>query len=160
MIQEPVLIKAGAPAPDFEGITDEGKKWRLREQAGKYVVLLFYPKDFTPGCTSELKGIKNLDPMVIPQNVEIVGVSRDKPSSHRKFRERLGFPYTLISDESGEICRKYEALAFWGLPKRKTFIISPEGYIIRIYNKVKPATHYKEILAFLRNIKAIEQIEK
>ncbi len=155
MIQEPVLLRAGAPAPDFEGITQEGEKWKLSNHLGKYIILLFYPKDFTPGCTSELRSMKNLDPFVISENVEIVGISRDKPATHRKFKEKVGFSYSLISDESGEICKKYEALAFWGLPKRKTFIICPEGYIIRIYNKVKPATHYKEILAFLKNVYAI-----
>ncbi len=159
MTREPLVIRAGAPAPNFEGITHDGKKWRLSDHLGKYVVLLFYPKDFTPGCSSELKNMRNLESIVIPNNIVIVGISRDKPEAHKKFREKLGFPYPLISDESGEICRMYESLALWGLPKRKTFIICPEGYIIRIYNNVKPATHYKEILAFLRNIYAISNSE-
>ncbi len=155
MIQEPVLLRAGAPAPDFKGITHKGDTWQLSQHRGKYVVLLFYPKDFTPGCTRELKEMKHLEPIVPPEKVEIVGISKDKPDVHKKFKEKTSFPFTLISDVSGEICRKYDALALWNLPKRKTYIICPEGYIIRIYNKVDPANHYREILAFLNNIGAI-----
>ena len=149
-------LKEGDPAPDFTAPINGGGTVSLSELRGKNVVLFFYPKDNTPGCTMEACGIRDQFEELKKQGAVVLGVSTDSVKSHDKFVQKFHLPFPLLADEDRKIV---EAYGVWG-PKRfmgvtyngtsrVTFLIGPDGRIRKIWPKVKPANHAAEILAVL-----------
>lgn len=146
-------------APDFSLLNLEGKSIKLSDFRGKKdVVVYFYPKDFTPGCSTEANEFARDYYMFKEANIEIIGVSPDNSQSHLRFREKMKIPYLLASDEKNEVSKKYAVYgpkSFMGRDylgvNRTTFLINKEGKIFKIFAKVKPSGHSKEVFeAFKR----------
>ncbi|GAB4279239.1 MAG: thioredoxin-dependent thiol peroxidase [Marinilabiliales bacterium] len=147
-----MAIKEGDKAPDFTGIDENGKEIRLSDYKNKKLVLYFYPKDMTPGCTAEACDLRDNYNRLINDGFEILGVSPDTEERHKKFKEKYELPFPLIADPEKIIIKKYDA---WGEKKlygktyfgvlRKTYIINEEGKIIKIINKVKTKDHTNQI---------------
>lgn len=132
------------PAPDFSLVGHDDERYELKSFAGKWLVLYFYPKDDTPGCTMQACSIRDIHDYLTDSNVTVVGISMDTPEDHRKFRAKYNLPFLLLSDPNGKTIRDYSA---WGKKMfgnegilRKTFIIDPDGVIQKIYNRVTPNT--------------------
>lgn len=149
-------IESGIPAPDFELPDDTGTIRRLSEYRGKPVMLYFYPKDDTPGCTTEACNFRDDYSAYEKAGVEILGVSPDTVKSHAKFKQKFSLPFPLLADKDHKVCELY---GVWGLKKlmgreymgvlRTTFLIDAEGQIARVYENVRPAEHSTEVLAEL-----------
>lgn len=147
------MLKIGDKAPDFTGKDQDGNAVRLEDFAGKKLVLYFYPKDNTPGCTAEACDLRDNYERFISEGYAIVGVSRDSEASHKRFIKKHSLPFPLISDPSTEILRAYEA---WGEKKnygkvtvgtlRKTYVIDENGFITDIVTKVDTKAHASQIL--------------
>ncbi len=148
-------MKIGETAPDFETYDQSGKKISLKDKRGKPVVLYFYPKDFTPGCTTEANEFREHFKEFSDRGVEIIGVSVDSGETHKKFAERYKLPFLLASDNSKEIAKKYGVMGL-ATAKRVTFLIDRDGKIAYIFDKVKPKGHATEVLEKLRELKLIE----
>jgi len=150
-------IPDGIPAPDFILIDDTGVTRRLSDYRGQNVVLYFYPKDDTPGCTTEACNFRDDYSAYVEVGVTILGVSPDSSKSHAKFRKKFQLPFPLLADEQHSVC---EAYGVWGQKKlmgreymgvlRTTFVISPEGKIKKVFENVKPASHSVEVLAAIK----------
>ena len=145
----------GDSAPDFSlnGVNTKFKnktKWDLKDFKDKWLILYFYPKDFTTGCTIEAKGFTDLKNKFSKYNAEIVGISADSEESHDSFCNSKAINYTLLSDSNGIVSEKYGS---WIPPysDRNTFLISPEGRIIYRWISVAPINHAKEVLKVLEN---------
>ena len=146
-------LMPGDAAPEFELIDQYMKTHKLDDYAGKWVVLYFYPKDDTPGCTTEACNFRDEIFKIRELNAEVLGVSLDSAESHAKFAEKHGLPFSLLSDAETEVAQKYGCLTSMGplkYAKRHTFIIDPDGKLARIYRDVKPKTHAGEIIADLQ----------
>ena len=143
-----VQLKVGNDAPDFEADTDKSKKIKLSAFKGKStVVLYFYPKDNTPGCTKEACSFKDNMERLKSYNISVLGVSTDSVASHQRFRDKYELNFPLISDNSKSIARAYGVLpAGKKTAQRATFLIDKEGIIRHIWPKVKVAGHVDEIL--------------
>jgi len=149
-------ISAGIPAPDFTLLDETGVERKLSDYRGKPVVLYFYPKDDTPGCTTEACNFRNDYSQYEKAGVVILGVSPDSPKKHAKFKEKYQLPFTLLADEGHRVCEQY---GVWGPKKymgreydgvyRTTFLIDPAGQIIKVFESVKPDEHSGEVLAAL-----------
>ena len=149
-------IASGIPAPDFELLDDSGIKRRLSDFQGANVILYFYPKDNTPGCTTEACSFRDSYKDFLDAGAVIIGVSPDTVKSHEKFKAKYELPFLLLADPEHQVCELY---GVWGQKKsagreyygvlRTTFLISPEGTIQRVFEKVKPAEHSAEILDVL-----------
>ena len=148
-----VKVKAGDNAPDFEGPTTEGKTLGLKDFLGKKnVVLYFYPKDNTPGCTKEACSFRdNLQP-IRSLGAEIIGVSVDSVESHKKFSTKFSLPFPLISDKEKRIATAYGVLRVTGTTNRVTFIIDKNGKIAKIFPKVDVSKHTEEVVAAIKEI--------
>jgi peroxiredoxin Q/BCP len=144
------MIKVGDKLPDFEGVLTSGEKLNSKNLLGKWVVLFFFPKAFTPGCTNEVCSINNNIENLKKFGVEIFGISKDKLSTQRRFKEKYNLKYELIADESGDIIRSFGISKKTGSAERKTFIINPDGKIAHIFEKVDVKNHGKEIEDVLR----------
>jgi peroxiredoxin Q/BCP len=150
------MLKEGDKAPAFKLETDEGETVSLKDFAGKNVVLYFYPKDDTPGCTKEACDLRDNWARVKKAKAVVLGVSKDDVDSHRKFKAKYSLPFPLLADVDGKACEAYgvwqEKLnygkKYMGIV-RTTFIIGPEGKIRKIFPKVKVEGHVDEILASL-----------
>jgi len=148
------MLNVGDNAPDFTLSDQFGEIHKLSDYRGKKVVLYFYPKDDTPGCTKEACGFRDNFHEYRKRKMVVLGVSKDSTKSHVKFSEKYSLPFTLLSDDDTEVSQAY---GVWGLKKfmgkeyyginRMTFIIDENGQILRIYEKVKPENHAEEILA-------------
>lgn len=146
-------LKVGDKAPAFSLKNTEGKTVKLSDYKGKKVVLYFYPKDNTPGCTKEACGFRDDFAQLKKRGVEVVGVSGDDQNSHQKFTEKFSLPFTLLSDPTHEMMEKYGA---WGEKNlygkksmgvlRTTYIIDEEGKIAHMFKKVKTDTHSQDVL--------------
>ncbi|MEW6179207.1 MAG: thioredoxin-dependent thiol peroxidase [Chloroflexota bacterium] len=151
-------ISANIPAPDFELLDETGTPRRLSDFRGRPVVLYFYPKDDTPGCTKEACSFRDDYSNYEQAGVVILGVSPDSPKSHAKFKEKYNLPFTLLADEDHKVCELYGA---WGRKKfmgreydgvlRTTFLIGADGMILRVFPDVKPDGHSKEVLTALQS---------
>jgi thioredoxin-dependent peroxiredoxin len=142
----------GTTAPDFTLDSQEGKPVSLREFRGKWVVLYFYPKDFTKGCTIEAREFQNAAPKFAAQNAVILGVSVQSASSHKDFCAKEGLGFKLLSDEKHEVSSAYGSVMNFGVAKfssRHTFLIGPDGVIVKEFLDVKPGKHSDEVLAAL-----------
>ncbi|MEM1558294.1 MAG: thioredoxin-dependent thiol peroxidase [Thermoproteota archaeon] len=154
------VFKEGDDAPDFTLMSDEGREVSLKDYRGKKVVLYFYPKDGTSGCTREAKGFRDLAEQFSKINAVIIGISRDGIESHRKFKRENNLPFTLLSDPEAEVMKKYgvwkkknlHRKTFMGV-ERVTFLIDEEGRIKKIYRNVKPEGHAQECLMDLTKSK-------
>jgi peroxiredoxin Q/BCP len=138
----------GTPAPDFTLPASDGSTVTLSALRGKHVVLYFYPKDDTPGCTTEACSFRDNWHTLEQRGVRVLGISRDSVQSHQKFAEKYGLPFTLLSDEGGEVTEQY---GVWGEKTMYgvTFAIGPDGVIEHVWQKVHPEGHAAEVLAFL-----------
>ncbi len=150
------MPSAGDPAPPFELKDQAGKVHRLPDYHGRWVVLYFYPKDDTPGCTKEACGFRDNHGAIQAADAAVLGVSGDSTASHQKFAEKYQLPFPLLVDEDHAVARAYGA---YGMKKnygreyegviRSTFIVDPAGRIAKVYAKVKTDTHGADILAWL-----------
>lgn len=151
-----MVLKSGIPAPDFELVDDSGIKRKLSDFRGQAVVLYFYPKDDTPGCTTEACAFRDNYSSYTEAGVAILGVSPDSPKSHAKFKLKYNLPFPLLADEGHIVCELY---GVWGPKKmmgrsyegvhRTTFLIDPDGMIRKVFENVSPAGHSAEVLAAL-----------
>ena len=142
----------GSAAPDFTLRTDEGKTASLKDFRGKWVVLYFYPKDFTSGCTIQAQNFQRDLAKYQAKNAAIVGVSVDSAESHKEFCTKEGLKYRLLSDPDGKISAAYNSVMEYNgnrLSARNTFLIDPKGNLVRVFAKVKPMGHSEEVLAAL-----------
>ncbi len=146
-------LKEGGPAPPFALAAQDGKTYRLSDLKGKWVVLYFYPKDDTPGCTKEGCDFRDQYARVLKTGAVVLGVSKDSLESHKKFAEKFSFPFPLLSDEDAKVCTAYGAYGpktlygriFKGII-RTTVVIGPDGKIRKIFPKVKVDGHVEEVL--------------
>ena len=147
----------GSAAPEFRLTSDQGKPASLEDFRGKWVVLYFYPKDFTSGCTIEAKNFQRDLPKYEAKNAVVVGVSVDTAESHKEFCTKEGLNFRLLSDPDGKVSEAWgSAMEYNGqkLSARNTFVIDPEGKVARVFEKVKPAGHSEEVLAALAELQA------
>jgi peroxiredoxin Q/BCP len=152
-------IEPNQLAPDFTLLDENETQHSLSDYRGKPVVLYFYPKDDTPGCTKEACGFRDDYSAYEEADVVILGVSPDTPKSHLKFKNKYELPFTLLADADHKVCDLY---GVWGRKKfmgreydgvlRTTFLIDPQGNITKVFENVKPAEHSGEILAALAEI--------
>jgi peroxiredoxin Q/BCP len=151
---EPAWPREGAKAPDFTAVAHDGSQVKLSTFKGRPVVLYFYPKDDTPGCTIEACGFRDAHALFGRHQAVVLGVSPDSPRSHVNFRKKFGLPFTLLADEDHALAVKYGAWreksmygrSFMGIA-RSTFVIDGAGRIARAFTTVKPAGHEQEVLA-------------
>jgi peroxiredoxin Q/BCP len=149
-------LNIGDKAPDFNGVDQNGNKLTLNSFAGKNLIIYFYPKDDTPGCTAEACDLRDNYQMWLEKGYSVVGISPDSIESHQKFVVKYSLPFPLIADPEKEIIKAYGA---WGLKKlygreyegllRMTFVIDQQGVIAQIFNKVKTKEHTQQILKTL-----------
>ena len=140
----------GSVAPDFALVSEDGSKVSLKDYRGKWVVLYFYPKDFTSGCTVEAHNFQRDQAEFAKRNAVVLGVSGDSDESHKKFCAKEGLNFKLLADTSHEVSRQYGSLMNFGLAKvsaRHTFLIDPAGKIARAFMSVNPMRHSAEMLA-------------
>ena len=153
------MIKENTKAPIFKLPSTNKKEYSLKDSIGKYVIIYFYPKDDTPGCTIETNDFNKLLPKFKKLNCEILGISKDNLKSHDKFRDKYKIKFDLLADEEIKVLKKYKVWAkkkfmgreFMGIV-RTTFLIDKKGKIIKIWNNVKVKDHAKEVLETLQNI--------
>ena len=139
-------LQVGDAAPDFKLEDQDGKLHSLKDYAGQKVVVYFYPKDDTPGCTSEACSIRDDYGLFEKHEIMVFGISYDDAESHRKFREKHDLPFTLLSDSDKSVSAAYDSKGMM-FAKRKTFLINEQGKLIKIYENVDVSTHGADILA-------------
>lgn len=159
-----VTLEAGDRAPSFKLHDQEGKQHALQDYAGQVVVLYFYPKDDTPGCTAQACSLRDYFAEIRAEGATILGVSTDDEGAHRKFRERHELPFTLLVDEGAKVSTAYGT---WGDKvlygkhsigmTRATFIIGPDGKLLRVWKRARAADHGATILEALRKLNAESQ---
>ncbi len=147
------MLKPGVKAPSFQLQDSAGETHSLADYQGKTIVVYFYPKDDTPGCTTEACSFRDDYAAFKDAGVEIIGISADTVESHQKFTQKYDLPFTLLADPEHKVCEAYQV---WGKKKsfgreyegvfRTTFIIGPEGNIQRVFENVKPSEHSQEVL--------------
>ncbi|MDI9260131.1 thioredoxin-dependent thiol peroxidase [Alicyclobacillus sendaiensis] len=154
-----MALEVGVKAPEFTAECDSGETVKLSDLRGKVVVLYFYPKDDTPGCTQEACAFRDLKSRFEEAGAVIYGVSRDDVRSHAKFRDKHGLNFPLISDPDGQICQAYDVLKEKNMYGRKTlgierttYVIDADGVIAAVFPKVKVDGHAEEVLAKVREI--------
>ena len=140
---------AGSAAPDFQLSSQEGKTVGLHDFRGKWVVLYFYPKDMTPGCTIEAHNFQRDLAQYDRKNAVILGMSVDNVDSHQQFCTKESLTFKLLADPDKTVVAKYGSLGPSGMAARNTFLIDPKGVIRKVYTKVSPAGHSEEVLAAL-----------
>jgi thioredoxin-dependent peroxiredoxin len=150
------VIAEGRPAPDFELLSDSGETVRLADLRGRPVVLYFYPRDHTPGCTTQACGIRDAWSDFRERGAVVLGVSPDDERSHAKFKQKYDLPFTLLADPDHRLTEEF---GFWvqksfagkkymGV-ERSTVVIDPAGKVVKMFRKVKPAEHAKQVLEAL-----------
>lgn len=147
---------AGAPAPDFSLATSDGSQVSLKDFKGKWVVLYFYPKDMTSGCTIEAHNFQRDLAQYDKTGAVILGVSVDDTNSHKQFCAKEGLTFKLLADPGGKVSAQYgSTMDYKGttMAARNTFLINPEGKIAKVYTGVKPAEHSEQILKDLTDLK-------
>jgi thioredoxin-dependent peroxiredoxin len=152
------MVEQGKPAPDFELQTDTGETVRLSDQRGKQVVLYFYPKDDTPGCTTQACGIRDAYGEFERAGAVVYGVSPDDVQSHEKFKQKYTLPFTLLADNDHAVAEEYgvwgektyQGRTYMGVD-RSTFVIGEDGTVKAVMHKVKPDTHADDVLAVLNS---------
>lgn len=148
-------IMEGVMAPDFTLPSDSGERFHLKDHLQTPLILYFYPKDMTSGCTQEACDFR--DALLHQKSLHIIGISRDSIKSHQKFKEKYSIPFPLLSDETGEVCQKYGVWVeksmygkkYFGI-ERSTFIINEEGLIMHVWRKVSVKNHVNDVMKALR----------
>ncbi len=145
-------LSIGSPAPQFTLPDQDARMHSLSDYVGSWVLIYFYPKDDTPGCTKEACALRDGFPFFEKVNAKVLGISKDSPKSHKKFAEKYELPFTLLSDEDTKVMQAYDA---WGEKKfmgktymgtfRNSYLIAPDGTLAKIYAGVKPELHAKEV---------------
>lgn len=151
----PDIPAVGASAPDFTLINNEGQPTSLKDYRGKWVVLYFYPKDFTAGCTLEAHNFQRDLAKYEQAGAVILGVSVDSAESHKSFCAKEGLSFKLLSDPQAKVSTEYGSLMEYNgarLSARNTFIIDPKGKVAQVFTKVKPAGHSQEVLTALASL--------
>ena len=153
------MVSEGDEAPDFTATTDAGERISLSDFRGKPVVLYFYPRDDTPGCTTQACGIRDAYDEFERAGAVVLGVSPDSEQKHVKFKQKYNLPFTLLADTEHEIAAQYGT---WGEKRfmgktflgvqRATFLIAPDGTVAKVWPKVKPGTHADDVLAALASV--------
>ena len=150
-------MEIGNLAPDFTLMGSDGKEHKLSDYKGKKVVLYFYPKDNTPGCTTEACDFRDNIHQIANLNAVVLGISKDNLNSHNKFREKFNLPFILLSDEDKVVCNLYDVIKeknMYGKKvlgiERSTFILDEEGNLIKEFRKVKVKGHIEEVLNSLQ----------
>lgn len=149
------LPAVGAAAPGFNLTTNEGKQVSLNDFKGKWVVLYFYPKDFTQGCTIEARNFQRDLAKYQAVNTVILGVSVDNAESHKEFCAKEGLNFKLLADTDAKVSEQYGSVMEYNgakLSARNTFIIDPQGKVVKVFEKVKVAAHSEEVLAALATL--------
>ncbi len=154
------MLKVGTIAPEFTLADQNGKEHSLSDYRGKWVLIYFYPKDMTPGCTVEACTLRDAQPDFANLDAVVLGVSKDSVARHKKFEEKESLNFTLLSDESTEMIQAYECLGeksmfgkkYMGI-LRNSYLIDPEGKIAKTYEKVKPAEHAKQVIEDLKEMR-------
>ncbi len=141
-----MALEVGTIAPSFTTVDDEGKTVSLSDFKGKVVVLYFYPKDDTPGCTKQAQSFRDNYDEYNNKDMVVLGVSMDDQSSHKMFKEKYGLPFTLLVDSDGKITKAYDVDG-GGYAKRVTYIIDGEGQITHVDASVNTSTHAQDVLA-------------
>ena len=149
------LPAVGAAAPGFNLTTNEGKQVSLTDFKGKWVVLYFYPKDFTQGCTIEARNFQKDLAKYEAVNAVILGVSVDNAESHKEFCAKEGLNFKLLADTDAKVSEQYGSIMEYNgakLSARNTFLIDPQGKLVKVFEKVKVAAHSEEVLAALATL--------
>lgn len=154
------MLKVGDKAPSFSLQDQAGKIHKLSDYKGEWLLIYFYPKDATPGCTVEAQTIRDEFPSFKKSKLKVLGVSKDSVESHKKFSEKQNLPFPILSDESLEMLKvygvwqkkKFMGKEFMGIA-RWSFLVDPKGRITKIYEKVKPKEHAHEVLEDLSKLK-------
>lgn len=152
------MNKTPYPAPDFKLMDETGRQRSLADYSGSWLVLYFYPKDDTPGCTVEACSLRDARDELTDIGVNVVGVSRDDANSHEKFKAKHKLNFALLSDPEAETIRAYGA---WGKKQfgregilRKTFIINPDGQVVKVYGRVTPLGHGRQLVEQIQKLQA------
>jgi thioredoxin-dependent peroxiredoxin len=152
-------MKPPYPAPQFTLADVTGIDHSLSNYVGKWVVLYFYPKDDTPGCTAEACSLRDARDTLAEMGAEIIGISKDDANSHEKFRAKYALNFTLLTDSEGKVIESYGA---WGKKMygregilRKTFIIDPAGHVVKVYGRVTPMGHGEQVIDELTRLQEI-----
>ena len=153
------MPKVGDTAPDFALPDQAGENHTLKDYRGKWVLLYFYPKDDTPGCTIEACTLRDQFKDFKKIGAEVIGVSTDSVKSHKKFADAYKLPFTLLADEQKEVVGKYGVFGekkmygrtYMGT-RRSSFLIDPQGKVAKVYEKVKPEAHAAEVIADLKQL--------
>lgn len=154
-LAQAAVPEAGQPAPDFELPDQRGKTRKLADWRGKWLVLYFYPKNDTPGCTEEACTFRDDWLRLQALGAEVVGISVDSSASHATFARKYKLPFPLLADEKGEVAARYGTLSDWlvyKFAKRYTFVIDPQGRLAKAYRSVDTARHSAEIVADLKQL--------
>jgi len=154
-----MILKTGVDAPEFELLDEEGTPRKLSDYRGQPIVLYFYPKDDTPGCTKEACNFRDDYSAYLEAGVEILGVSPDTAGSHAKFKQKFDLPFPLLADTEKQVANRY---GVWGKKisfgrehegvLRTTFLIDGSGKIAQVFEKVRPADHSKEVMAAIDSL--------
>ncbi|HOF87474.1 MAG TPA: thioredoxin-dependent thiol peroxidase [Armatimonadota bacterium] len=151
------MPQAGQPAPEFTAVTETGEQISLSDYRGKWVVLYFYPRDNTPGCTMEACSLRDSHAALTGADAVVLGVSTDSAAAHQRFITKFGLPFTLIADTDTAVSTRYGVYgekslygkSFLGIT-RTTFIIDPDGIIRTVFTKVNVSRHGEEVLAAIQ----------
>lgn len=156
-----MAIKLNQTAPDFTLLDQDGKKHTISDYKGQWVIIYFYPKNDTSGCTAEACAIRDSFPKFGKLKAKVLGVSIDSVTSHKKFADKYKLPFTLLADEDKKVVNKYgvwQEKSMYGRKYmgtvRNSYLVNPQGKIAKIYEKVKPAVHAEEVLL---DIKALSK---
>ncbi|MCI1004830.1 MULTISPECIES: peroxiredoxin [unclassified Herbaspirillum] len=157
MTDRPSLLNK--TVPDFSAAMTSGKTFNLADYRGKNLVLYFYPKDNTPGCTTEGMQFRDLHPEFQAANTEIFGISRDSLKSHENFKGKLGMPFELISDPDESLCTMFDVMKMKNMygkqvrgVERSTFVIDAAGKVVKEWRGVKVPAHVDEVLSFIKTL--------
>ena len=149
-------MKPPYEAPEFTLPDINGTTHTLKEYAGKWIILYFYPKDDTPGCTAEACSMRDARDTLAEMGAEIIGISKDDANSHEKFKAKYSLNFTLLTDSEGKVINEYGA---WGKKMygregilRKTFIIDPSGEVVKVYGRVTPMGHGEQVIEELKRL--------
>ncbi len=145
-----VPLEIGDQAPDFSLPDENGQIQNLSQYRGQKVVVYFYPKDDTPGCTKEACGIRDLFSQFTDNRIVVLGVNYDDAASHKKFKDKHNLPFLLLSDGDKSVSKQYGADGMF-FPSRKTYLIDEEGILIKIFENVNVLTHAEEILRYFES---------
>lgn len=148
------LVRMGDPAPDFLLADQTGRVRQLSEYRGRPLVLYFYPRDATPGCTAEACAFRDAWAQLQETGAAVVGVSTDDVESHRRFAEEHQLPFELLADLEGEVAQRYGVPMRMGMSSRITFLIDADGLVRRVFEDVDPAVHADEVIAAIQALPA------